>query len=82
MPHSTEPPDPPGLIIPTDSLQPETLRAIVEEYVTREGTDYGAATHSLDEKVAQVMRQLARGEAQVSFDSVAGTIDIIPHRRR
>ncbi len=82
----TTPPDesdrPTGLEIPHDSLAPETLRAVVEEFVTREGTDYGRAEHSLDEKVEQVLRQLRRGEARISFDSETGTIGITPTDRR
>ena len=27
--------------IPVDRLTPETLQSVVEEFITREGTDYG-----------------------------------------
>ena len=43
----------------------------------REGTEYGARDFSLDEKVAHVMRQLRRGEAQIVFDPDSGTIDVV-----
>jgi len=74
--------EPSGLIVPVSALQPDTLRALIEEYVSREGTDYGSATYSLDEKVQHVMNQLSRGEAEISFDSVSGTINIAPRNRR
>ncbi len=70
-----------GLVVPHDSLQPETLRAVVEEFVTREGTEYGRSDHSLDEKVERVMDQLSRGDAHVTFDSETGSVSIIPARR-
>lgn len=64
--------------IPPESLPPETLRAIIEEFVTREGTDYGHALYSLDDKVARVEAQLARGEARIQFDPATGTVTLIP----
>ncbi len=64
--------------VPYDSLQPDTLRAVVEEFITRAGTDYGARERTLDEKIADVMRQLRRGEAAVVFDTRASTVNIAP----
>ena len=49
-------------------LSPQALLSVVESFVLREGTDYGEREFSLDEKVAQVMRQLERGEARIMFE--------------
>ena len=57
-----------GVDLDPDELSPGALRGIVEEYVTREGTDYGQGTWSLEEKVAQVFRQLQNGDARIVFD--------------
>ena len=51
-----------------DDLKPDTLRAVIESFVLREGTDYGVHEASLDDKVAQVLTQLRRGEAHITFD--------------
>ena len=51
--------------IPTSELAPETLRAVIESFIMREGTDYGEAEFSLANKVDQVRRQLDRGEVQI-----------------
>lgn len=56
------------LEIPYDALRDETLTALIEDFVTRDGTDYGAAEVSLETKVAQVRRQLVRGEAVITYD--------------
>lgn len=69
---------PAGLAIPPSALRPETLRAVVEEYVTREGTDYGPLEYSLEQKVQHVLRQLERGEAQLTFDPASATVHIAP----
>ena len=57
---------------------PDTLRAVVEEFITRAGTDYGEREWTLDETVADVMRQLRRGEVAMVFDTRAGTVNIVP----
>lgn len=54
--------------VPHDALQPETLEALVEEFITREGTDYGEREHSLTEKKGSVMRQLIAGHVAIVFD--------------
>ena len=67
-----------GIEVEADELSPETLRALVEEFVTRDGTDYGAVERELDAKVAAVMRQLARGEVRIVFDPESETTTLVP----
>ena len=43
--------------IPHSTLSPEALRGVIEEYVTRAGTDYGARETPIEEKIADVQRQ-------------------------
>jgi uncharacterized protein YheU (UPF0270 family) len=64
--------------VPHTELAPSTLRAVVESFVLREGTDYGSRDVSLDSKVADVMRQLERREAVIVFDPETESIDIVP----
>lgn len=63
--------------IPHTELTSSALRGVVEAFILREGTDYGAREFSLDEKVANVMSQLERGEAQIVFDPESQSVDII-----
>ena len=62
--------------IPHTALAPDTLRNLVEEFVTREGTDYGGRIYSLSDKVAQVLRQLEQGTAVIVYDSNSDTCHI------
>ena len=71
----TERPDP--IVIPYRDLSDTALRGVLESFVLREGTDYGEREVSLDQKVAHVLRQLERGEAQIVFDAVLESIDIV-----
>ena len=50
-----------GMIIPHDRLSQEALQGLIEEFVTRDGTDTGYTDGSLDENVEMVIRQLKRG---------------------
>jgi hypothetical protein len=74
----SEPPEP--VEIPFDALSAELLRAVIESFVGREGTDYGERERTLEEKVADVRRQLERGEARVVFDPESESVDIVPVR--
>ena len=65
------------VVIPHTELSAEALRGVLESFVLREGTDYGEREFSLDEKVAHVLRQLERGEAQVIFDTALESVDIV-----
>ena len=60
-----------------DDLEPDTLRAVIESFVLREGTDYGEHETSLEDKVAQVLKQLRRGDAHVSFDPATESVNIV-----
>lgn len=64
--------------IPVDRLAPEVLDSIIEESVTREGTEYGEQEIALATKVQQVKEQLARGEIFLSFDPVSETCQLLP----
>lgn len=66
------------LEIPPDRLPPDVLQAVIEEFITREGTDYGEANHTLAEKVAQVREQLRRRTCVIVFDQESETTSIIP----
>jgi uncharacterized protein YheU (UPF0270 family) len=73
----TEPPQEP-IVVPYTALEADTLRAVVESYVLREGTEYGERDYTLADKVAHVMRQLERGEARIVFEPISQSIDIVP----
>ena len=75
-----EPDRSPPIVIPHRELSESALRGVLDSFVLREGTDYGEREVSLDQKVAQVLRQLERGEAQIVFDATLETVDIVVSR--
>ena len=64
--------------VPFSELSDEALRGVVESFVNREGTEYGDVERILDDKVADVMRQLEAGNARLVFDPETESIQIIP----
>jgi uncharacterized protein YheU (UPF0270 family) len=63
--------------IPPQQLSVEVLDALIEEYITREGTDYGDVEYSLEQKLAQVKRQLASGQAMIVYDPTTESCTLI-----
>jgi uncharacterized protein len=79
---SDEPESPEPVVIPARELSAEALRRVIESFVLREGTEYGARDVTLEDKVDDVMRQLDRGEANIIFDPATESIDIVATRGR
>ncbi len=69
-----------GVDIPLDRINPDTLRRMLEEFVTREWNDRADFEYTLDEKVNQVLRQLNEKRAKIVFDCASKTWNIIPCR--
>jgi hypothetical protein len=67
--------------VPHAELAPETLRAVLESFVLREGTDYGAQDVSFERKVADVLRQIERREAVIVYDPGTDSVDIVVRRQ-
>jgi uncharacterized protein YheU (UPF0270 family) len=55
------------MLIPHTLLEPATLTRLLEDFVTREGTDNGDET-PLDTRVERARHALERGEAVILFE--------------
>ena len=76
---------PEPVTVPYTDLSDDALRGVVDSFILREGTDYGDRTFSHEQKVAQVLRQLQRGEARILFDPLDSSVTIVavqPGRKR
>ena len=49
-------------------LSPDALHGVIEEFVTRDGTDYGEVDVPLGTKIAQMLSQIRSGKAVIVFD--------------
>jgi uncharacterized protein YheU (UPF0270 family) len=65
------------VVVPPDQLSPHALRALIEDFVTSEGTDYGEEEVSLEDKVREVRAQIDRGEVDIVFDEKTSGVDLV-----
>jgi len=65
------------MIIRYDILSRETLQGLIEEFITREGTDSGYTKKSLEENVEMVKRQLEKGDVFIVYDKATQTANIV-----
>jgi uncharacterized protein len=70
--------DPPAepIEVPYTELSADALRGVIENFVLREGTDYGQADVTLEQKVADVVRQLERREALIFYDPESESVTL------
>lgn len=66
------------LVLDAAGLSPEALRGLVEEFVSRDGTDYGRLEKTLDQKVNSLMRQVENGDVCLVFDREEERANLIP----
>jgi len=64
--------------IPVGRISPEALDGLIEEFVTRDGTDYGEQEQTLEAKKRAVAGQLDRGEVVIVFDPESETCNLVP----
>lgn len=67
--------------VPPERLPGETLTALLEEYASRDGTDYGRYEISLDEKRDQLRARLAAGDLQLLYDVDSEHWDLVARDR-
>ena len=66
------------MIIPFEDLSTDTLNAIIENFVLREGTEYGSEDVALSDKINQVHQQLKQGTALLVYSELHETVNILP----
>jgi uncharacterized protein YheU (UPF0270 family) len=64
--------------VPPQRLAPETLQAVLEEYASRDGTDYGESELSLEQKVSNLGAQIERGELLLLYEVDGEHWDLMP----
>jgi uncharacterized protein YheU (UPF0270 family) len=65
------------VLIPPDQLSEEALANIIESFILREGTDYGAVEVSYEKKQQQIRKQISRGEIKIVFDASTESVSLL-----
>jgi uncharacterized protein len=63
--------------VPHKELDPNTLRKLIEEFIMREGTDYGEVEMDLDQKISMVINQVKNGDAALMWDTNLQSSNIV-----
>lgn len=58
-------------------LSDVALNGIIENFILREGTDYGSVEVELIKKKEQVKKQIDRGDVKIIFDQSTETVSLI-----
>ena len=69
-----------GVEVPYQQIDPETLQRMIQEFVSRDGADWGDAGCTLADKVEQVLQQLRQKQAKVVVDLRSQTVNIVACR--
>lgn len=67
----------PPLEIPLENLSEEALTGIIDNFVQREGTDYGVVEISYDTKILQIRKQIEKGQVKIVFDPNTETVTLM-----
>ena len=63
--------------VPASALAEQTLHALLEEFASRDGTDYGVKELTLDEKVGRLRGQLNASRIMLMYDSDSEQWDLV-----
>jgi uncharacterized protein YheU (UPF0270 family) len=64
--------------VPPQRLEVEVLQALLEEYASRDGTDYGEKELTLEDKVKRLQHQLDDSELYILYDLDSEQWDLVP----
>lgn len=70
--------EPPFEISP-DLLSEEALSGIIENFILREGTDYGWVEVSYEKKADQIRKQIEKGFVKIYFDPISETVTLLKY---
>ena len=65
------------MIIPVDAISAEALEGLIEEFVTRDGTDYGFEETPLSQRVAQIKRKLQSKDIVILFNEATEDVNLV-----
>ncbi len=69
-----------NFIIPMEQISKDALNSIIEDFILREGTDYGSESFSLEEKKKQVYLQIKSKKVLILYDQESESINLITNR--
>ena len=66
------------MIVPWQNINADTLNHLLEEFASRDGTDYGVHETSLADKESQLKTQLQQKQIVVVYSELHESVNIVP----
>ena len=63
--------------IPYQQLDETTLNNLIEQYILREGTDYGEVEFSLQQKTQQVLEQIKNEDIYIMYSELNESVTLV-----
>lgn len=63
--------------IPYQQLDEITLNNLIEQYILREGTDYGEVEFSLSEKTQQILQQIKNENIYIMYSELNESVTLV-----
>ncbi|MEM1191658.1 MAG: YheU family protein [Pseudomonadota bacterium] len=67
--------------VPITRLAPGTLQGLLEEFASRDGTDYGERETPLEDRVSALREGLSGGEVELIYDIASESWDLLSRDR-
>jgi hypothetical protein len=67
----------PPIEVPPDAISSEALDQLIDSFIMREGTDYGAVELEHSKKVHRIQKQLETGRIKIVFDPNTESVTLI-----
>jgi uncharacterized protein YheU (UPF0270 family) len=58
----------PPVLVPSEALSPEALDGIIDNFILREGTDYGSEEVTRETKIQRVRKQIEKSDVKIVYD--------------
>lgn len=65
------------MIIPVEAVSEEALEGLIEEFVTRDGTDYGFEETTLAQRVEQIKYKLKSKEIVILYSEATESVNLV-----
>ena len=63
--------------ISPEQISEQALSGIIENFILREGTDYGIVEVSFEKKSEQIRKQIQKGDIKIVFDQTSETVSLL-----
>ena len=65
------------MLIPYQQLDAMTLNNLIEQYILREGTDYGEVEYSLEKKTQQIKQQIEKDNIFIMYSEMNESVTLV-----